>query len=159
MRPIAAFLRENMPYFHIAGNIFIIAVVLLAFYLIYSNKKSNLIKKTITTHLLVIAILIYAVIIWQFKLTEEKIHFFEYGILGVLIYRALSVDLKGVKAYMLSFVLIFLLGWGDEGIQYILPNRVYEFRDVLMNGAGGLMGLLLTWILDLDKKKLEFKHK
>lgn len=30
-------------------------------------------------------------------------------------------------------------GWGDEGIQAILPNRVYELRDVGLNVAAGIL--------------------
>ena len=43
-----------------------------------------------------------------------------------------------------------LLGWIDEGIQAILPNRVYDIRDVGFNALAGLMavaaGLVLAWV-------------
>ena len=30
-------------------------------------------------------------------------------------------------------------GWGDEGIQALLPSRVYELRDVALNFGGGVL--------------------
>jgi len=34
-----------------------------------------------------------------------------------------------------------ILGWLDEGIQAILPNRVYDVRDVGFNALAGLMAI------------------
>ena len=33
------------------------------------------------------------------------------------------------------------IGWGDELVQAILPNRVYDLRDVAMNAAGAVLGV------------------
>ncbi|NQT95495.1 MAG: VanZ family protein [Candidatus Omnitrophica bacterium] len=151
MRPICSFLRENVPFYHIAGNILIALVAGASFLVIYKLKIEGHIKKKLTVVLLVCCSLIFAVVIWQFKLTEEKIHFFEYGLLGFLAYRAFNIDIKGFRAYIFTFILIFILGWTDEGIQYILPNRYYDLRDVLMNAGGGLMGLLITLVVNMDE--------
>ena len=40
-----------------------------------------------------------------------------------------------------SFVLVSIIGIGDETIQRFLPNRVGDIRDVFMNSFGGLLGI------------------
>ena len=69
---------------------------------------------------------------------EERTHLFEYGVVAVLIYqappRAGPQSGAGVRAPALSaLVVAALLGWLDEGIQALLPNRVYDNFDVLSN--------------------------
>ena len=43
--------------------------------------------------------------------------------------------------YLSSFVLVSIIGIGDEIIQQLLPNRVGDIRDVFMNSFGGLLGI------------------
>lgn len=150
-RPICNFLRSNIPFLDAAGNIILAIAAAAALGTAYNLKKRGLIIKDSTFYLLAGAVVVYALISWQVKLAEEKIHFFEYGILSFLIYRALAVDIKRAWVYPLAFILVFILGWVDEIIQYILPNRYYEFRDVAMNGIGGIIGLVFIFIVNMDK--------
>lgn len=83
---------------------------------------------------------------------EERTHLFEYGLLGVLIYRALSerrtqgrrVPVPALAAMLLTA----LLGWTDEGIQALLPSRVYDLRDVLFNALAGVMMIGASRLLE-----------
>ena len=76
---------------------------------------------------------------------EERTHLFEYGIVAVLIYQALSErsrNGRGVRApAALALVVTALLGWLDEGIQALLPNRVYDNFDVASNALAALMAI------------------
>ena len=76
---------------------------------------------------------------------EERTHLFEYGVVAVLIYRALRERARnggGVRApALLALVVTALLGWLDEGIQALLPNRVYDNFDVLSNAIAALIGI------------------
>lgn len=51
---------------------------------------------------------------------------------------------------ILAFLLAAILGWIDEGIQFLLPNRVYDIRDVGFNALAALMAIaasvILTWV-------------
>jgi len=85
----------------------------------------------------------YAIGLSRIKLPIERIHFIEYGLLGLLIFRALRHNIRDKSLYLWSGMAVFGLGFLDEGIQYILPNRVYETRDVIVNGIAGILGLLL----------------
>lgn len=178
-RPICAFLRGNIPFFDIAANILLAIAVIVALAITYKTKKTGYIKRNSTYFLLIVAIFIYAVIIWKVRLAEEKIHFLEYGLLSFLIYRAFLdgsekyksrqgtprslksglasflMDIKGARVYIFAFILVFILGWIDEIIQYILPNRFYDIRDVIMNGIGGSMGLVLIFIVNMDRRPLK----
>jgi VanZ family protein len=40
-----------------------------------------------------------------------------------------------------------VLGWLDEGVQYLLPDRVYDNLDVALNAGSGLVGALCLTIL------------
>lgn len=77
---------------------------------------------------------------------EERLHLLQYGLLGGLLYAALAERrARGgrARAVRLAAVTAFLLttaiGWGDEGIQALLPNRVYDLRDVAFNAVSGLL--------------------
>ena len=76
---------------------------------------------------------------------EERTHLFEYGVVAVLIYQALRERARGgagVRVPALSaLVVTALLGWLDEGIQALLPNRVYDNFDVLSNAIAALIGI------------------
>ena len=84
------------------------------------------------------------------NLPEERMHVIEYGLLGWLIGWSLSSS-------PMTFCRIFsgaLLGWtiglGDEIIQYFLPNRVYDIRDVILNGVSVTLGLIFFMTSELE---------
>lgn len=107
--------------------------------------------------------LVYASLFTLLKRPEEAMHFLQYGTLGLLLYTALRLRRErlgpgGVfRRYgeVTAAVLTALLGWGDEGIQYLLPDRYYDLRDVAFNAlAGGLAILALVgrdWARRMDK--------
>ncbi|MFC1825709.1 VanZ family protein, partial [Thermodesulfobacteriota bacterium] len=79
----------------------------------------------------------------------ERIHLVEYGLLVILLYRALKVRMRSILIYPAVFLGAFLVGLMDETIQGVLPNRVYEFKDVIINWVSSFLatGLLVaaTW--------------
>ncbi len=76
---------------------------------------------------------------------EERTHLFEYGIVAVLIYQALSERSQNGRRVRapaaLALVVTALLGWLDEGIQALLPNRFYDIVDVAVNALAALMAI------------------
>ncbi len=81
----------------------------------------------------------------------HRTHLFEYGLVAVLIYQALAERRRGggrVRApAALALGLTVLLGWLDEGIQWILPNRVYDIVDVGFNALAGFMAIAASLVL------------
>jgi competence protein ComEC len=43
--------------------------------------------------------------------------------------------------------LVWMVGLGDELIQAVLPNRVYDVRDILLNGLAGMAGHIIVCLL------------
>jgi hypothetical protein len=74
----------------------------------------------------------------------ERLHLIEYGLVGYFLFKALRLDLKEEKAYIVSLVLTVLVGVVDECIQWILPQRFFELKDVQLNAICGGLGLLLV---------------
>lgn len=96
---------------------------------------------------------VYLMIFVRMSIPEERTHLFEYGLVAVLIYQALVErrrNGRSVRAPALSAVVATaILGWLDEGIQSLLPNRVYDLVDVGFNALAGLIAVFavaaLTW--------------
>lgn len=148
VRPMCEFLRKYTPFSFLINFFMILFAVVVVILFILK------LKPTVDSYgLLGMGIVIYASILWSVEIAEEKIHFIEYGLLAYFIFRALCFDIQKRYAYGLALILTIALGWIDEGIQHLLPNRFYDTRDVLFNGLGGLLGLYLTFIVQRAKNK------
>lgn len=80
------------------------------------------------------------------KIPEERIHLLEYGLLGILAPASLGGK-NGGGIYLRALLFIFLVGLLDEGFQWLLPDRVGDWRDVGFNTLGGVWGIALYWAL------------
>lgn len=90
---------------------------------------------------LLVAGTVYAAVLWQMDSPEEKIHFIEYGVVGVLAFFAAPERLTGLRRYVVAGVFTLAAGWLDEGIQALLPSRYYDLRDVAFNATAGVFAL------------------
>jgi VanZ family protein len=79
------------------------------------------------------------------KYPEEAVHFVEYGLLAFLLFRALSARIHDNTIYMTTLVLIALLGAFDEFVQWLLPSRFWDYRDVGFNSVAGLILMVAIW--------------
>ncbi len=77
---------------------------------------------------------------------EERLHVVEYGILGWLLGWALALSEKWPARCWGGVLSVWLIGYGDEIIQWFLPNRVFDVRDILLNGIAGMVGLAIFGI-------------
>ena len=87
----------------------------------------------------------------------ERMHFVEYAFLGLLISRAVKVI--NLQDIIYTAFLVTLIGAVDETIQWFLPNRVGDIRDVFMNSIGGLSGLWLGQFLFWEQQIIKNIHK
>jgi hypothetical protein len=75
---------------------------------------------------------------------EEAVHFLEYGVLGFLLFRALSITVRDKSIYVTAFLAGSLVGTVDEILQWLMPGRYWDFRDVGLNAlAAGLIQVAL----------------
>lgn len=79
---------------------------------------------------------------------EERIHLFQYGLLALLVEAALAARApgreprrSGLRVYLAAAGLTAVAGLIDELWQGILPNRMYDTRDVAFNAGAGVLAL------------------
>ena len=71
----------------------------------------------------------------------ERLHVVEYSLLAFMAYGCLKLRLKNAWVYPVALGYCLLVGCLDEGTQYFLPNRVFEFRDLFVNWLASLLAL------------------
>ncbi|TVQ93121.1 MAG: VanZ family protein [Deltaproteobacteria bacterium] len=77
----------------------------------------------------------------------EALHILEYGLLGALLYRAVTRELgSGPAAAVLAASVAFALALLDEGLQWFYPGRTGTFDDVLLDGQAAAVGVALGWL-------------
>ena len=59
-----------------------------------------------------------------------------------ILFEALSIDYRGRGIFLLVFICGASLGVVDEVMQGILPGRFYGWRDMIMNSAATVIGVL-----------------
>ncbi len=67
------------------------------------------------------------------KSPEESVHFIQYGILSVFVYRALTIRHRDVSIYFSAAVICGIIGTVDEFIQWLVPGRHWDIRDIWIN--------------------------
>lgn len=77
----------------------------------------------------------------------EGMHLAQYGALSCLAFWAFEDTRLPWKGFVLGWALTVAVSWTNEVVQSILPDRVYDLRDVMLDGIGGVLGLLVLWQL------------
>ncbi len=132
--------REVFGYFVLA--VLFIGSISLLYYLIFKLKiraPSNYIWLFIVGGLYTY----FTLKLW--KIPEEAVHFLEYGLLGFFLFRALSHKVKDKSIYFTATLLALLIGTFDEILQWITPQRYWDFRDVGLNALSGGLFQLAIW--------------
>lgn len=91
---------------------------------------------------------LYAAIALAMEVPQERLHLVEYGALALLIRMAIAESaavrqlgnrVSNVDVWALGIATA--IGWLDEGVQGILPNRMYDLRDVAFNALAAALAL------------------
>lgn len=95
----------------------------------------------------VAAALIYGAAAWHLRARpEEALHLVEYGILALLLVRALRHGGQDRRLFPAAAALAAFFGVLDEIIQWYIPRRFFDFRDLCINFAGAMLMLLaMAW--------------
>jgi hypothetical protein len=76
---------------------------------------------------------------------EEAFHFVQYGVLSLLLFRALGHRLQNPTIYVAATLIGAAFGIFDELIQWVVPRRYFDYRDIGINAlAVGLVQLALA---------------
>ncbi len=93
---------------------------------------------------LALVVPVYAYLLHQLAaFPAVRLHLVLYGFMSWVLYSALRLDLSPRRAYLVSLVATALLGLVDECIQWVLPQRFFDIRDVQLNALAGALGLLV----------------
>lgn len=110
---------------------------------------------------LALAALPFAGLFLVLERAEERLHLLEYGLLGGLVYAALlertgsGGDSRRPVALWVpvaATVITGLAGWLDEGIQYLLPNRYYDLRDVALNVGAAVLAVGAMYVAGIARR-------
>ena len=84
-------------------------------------------------------------IYWQDFVVKKSAHLFVYAVLAVLIYRSLKLSTHCSRLYLLLFTVTITILYAvtDEFHQTFTLGREPTLRDVLIDIAGGLTGLIV----------------
>jgi len=73
---------------------------------------------------------------------EEAVHFVQYGILSILIYRALTHRITNYGIYFVALLLTTTVGIIDEALQWLTPKRVWGLKDIRLDSVAAALALL-----------------
>jgi VanZ family protein len=146
-------LRERGLLGRSVGALFVLSAIALAVLAARSRPRGS----EIVLYLLVGGV--YLAILRQLTVIQERIHFLQYGLFAGLVYFALrarrperdsAAAIAGVAA--LAALAAALAGWGDEGIQALVPSRVYDVRDIGFNALAGLLAAVTLGLRDFLRR-------
>ena len=91
---------------------------------------------------------VYLVLAVAMEVPQERLHLVEYGALAILLRAAFAesaaVRPRGAHSAnvdLRSLLAATAIGWLDEAMQGILPNRMYDLRDVGFNALAAAVAL------------------
>lgn len=151
MRPILNFLKATLKsYLNLSVGVMFLIILSLVLAHIISNREHYSVNQYLWFSFISC---LYGLVLYILELPEEQVHFIEYGILSALIYVALTHDINNKSIYFLSAIIVFVFGTIDEVIQWVLPNRCFDIRDLVMNGIAGILAQLLIAMV-IKKRKV-----
>ncbi len=104
----------------------------------------------------------YMFVLLRMAIPEERSHLIEYSVVALLIYEALK-ERKSQGRNVPMPALLAILGTGlagtlDEYIQWLLPNRFFDWRDILFNFLAGVMAVTARAALGWARDKATAKN-
>ena len=146
--PVARALRDTVRE-HIGLQYFLyfsIALVLLGGYFAIKNVHHRKLPLDARLWLLAIFGAFLGYIYTLREIPEEAIHVSEYGVLGLLVYRALTHRVRDVSIYLMAALVVAMVGVVDEYIQWLTPSRVFDLRDIRTNAIAGVLSQLAIFV-------------
>ena len=154
-RPLSGYLRER----DLLTNAFWVAIWLTLATVLWHGWKQKIGRLEIGVWMGVAAV--YLLVILRMAVPEERSHLIEYSILAVFIHEAIKERVaNGGKVWMpaLSAILITVaIGLLDEGIQLIVPGRVFDPIDMIFNTGAAVMAVTASSIISWTRKKISEK--
>ena len=123
-----------------------LVITIISLFVIYFLFRLVLQKKVKDVYVYLTFFLILLACIALFKYicvySSERFHLFMYGILSGVVFYAFEFDIKTNRIYIYTSLLVCALGVIDEVIQFLLPMRFFDIRDIFLNWISGGLGIL-----------------
>lgn len=78
------------------------------------------------------------------SIVEERVHFIVFGLLGFFTLKLFPRTF--------AYALCLLMAVADEGLQWSLPDRVGDLRDVAVNLVAAWAGVTLAWVMERQSR-------
>ncbi len=90
--------------------------------------------------------LVYFLTLKSIESVDERIHVIMYGVVALLIHAALlersAHDQRIPAGFMIAIGITVTLGTIDELLQLLMPDRVFDVRDILFDALASVMAIL-----------------
>jgi hypothetical protein len=155
--PVVADLRDALrrltgARYSLAINLFVIGAVVLACAVGLRRIRD---RRLLRYAAIAAALAGGAIYVWANALPPiERFHFVEYGLITVLFYRAVisrppaDTTPADISVFLIPVFAALIVGTADEWVQWFVPRRYGEVRDILLNGAAIGCGLLFSHGVD-----------
>lgn len=146
--PIARTIRHfvetqwNVSLFGYSVLFVVICAFLFCLYFLWFHLRIRTVSRYLWLAAVALFYVFFTLRLW--KRPEEAIHFLEYGVLGFFLFHALRHHFHDKGVYFIAFMMGALVGICDETLQWMIPRRVWDFRDLGINALS--VGLFLTAI-------------
>lgn len=141
---------------NIQAAIFVLGMLLIGLAILSHALKSG--QKKVDIAIVFGVAAVYVLFFFRLGLAERS-HIMEYSVLAILIHKAILERLGNrkpnfVKA-LIAFCITFIVSLLDEGLQLIIPSRVFDFYDIAFNAfaiaSAITIKLLFLWMKFLKK--------
>jgi hypothetical protein len=100
---------------------------------------------------------VYLLTLLRMAVPEERSHIIEYSIVAIFVHLALveraKLDDRVTHPFYFALIITIIIGTLDECIQLFLPDRVFDYRDILFNILAAGMALTSVKILGYVRKR------
>ncbi|CAH1000844.1 hypothetical protein LEM8419_01913 [Neolewinella maritima] len=149
-RPLASQLREqNVQAIFFGSGLLLVTAAVLAHGLTAKPGRVEL-------SILLGIIAVYVMLIFRLG-APERSHLIEYSVLAIFLHKALlersSQRKLPLQPALLASVLACFVGLLDEGLQLVVPNRVFDPQDIIFNGLAVLLAITASLVLGWARRR------
>ena len=146
---IASMLRERGQLTESLFLFSLVSLVLIA--IVFVSKRRGRAELAILAGILIVLLMAWIRI--GVATPEQRTHLFEYSLVAALVHEALLERRDNGRKVrwlpLLAWIIAVALGCLDEGIQALLPNRVFDPIDILFNTLAATIIIGARWVLAL----------